>query len=454
MRKILSLLLLIWGASVLDAAPTMPPSPNDFQYSADLEGPIKQGILYQGRLSSDVLQKCASDYRDVRLFGPGDKEVPFVILENEYPNEVIETYPLEIIGYVEAADSVVITVKVPDKHLPVSLIDLGITDSDFKKKVVLHGSYDRKKWDALAEEVIYDFSSQVDLRKTTVEFAKADYRFYRIELINTRKSAGSDKSTTLKYEALDFTVNGIQDKKLRINKVDGKTGSTKERTAIHDAKIFTNFSSSLDEAHKTVIILEAALPFDKIFLEISNPYYYRSISLYHSDTGEKNSYRLLTQNSIYSFPLSGLLETKNYIGYKSSKHGYYKFVIDNRNSPPLEIKSIRFEWIQKNLYFIALDDAEKYTLCLGNNIVNRPDYDLSTFIDQNNWFRQKFVNLKTGSVRQNATYTPKTPLDKKARAEKFILTIVVTILVIGISFWLYKLLGKASSKNNSQDTKP
>lgn len=448
MKKILFFLFLLSDIATLSANPVTPLNPDDFQYCVAIEGPIKNNTLYQLRLTDDILKKSNAAYGDIRLFSQDKKEIPYGIIENEHPNEVIEIYPLEIIKYTDDKASGIIDLKLPEKYQPISLIDLDIADRDFKKDIILYGSRDGRIWDLLVKEAIYDFSSQVDLRKTEITFKKAGYRFYRIKLIDTQTAVDAGKAIKLKYESLDFSVNNIQNKKLRINKVVGKTGSKGDKIITYDEANFANFSITTDKDHNTVIILEAALPFDRIYFDISNPYYYRNLGLYYSDTGKDDSFRLLNRSSIYSFPLAGLMETKNYVAYTTVKHSYYKFVIENKNNPLLEIKNIRFQRVQKNLYFVALNGAEKYSLCFGNNVVNRPAYDLQSFISQDNWFRQKYETLSTTQVRQNVNYAPKLPIDKKAKLEKLILTAIVIAMVIGIGYWLYRL----ATKTNKQDS--
>jgi len=434
-------------AAICGAAVSL--TPNNFKYSIDMEGPIKSNSIYQVQLSSGILQKSAAGLNDIRVFDLNNNEIPYVIIENEYPDEVIETYSLEIVDYFEDKNFALITIKLPEKHQPISLIDLDIVNRDFKKNFILYGSSDMKNWDLLAEETIYDFSSQVDLRKTRIKFKKSGYRFYRIKLTDAGVKTGTDKSIKLKYEGLDFSVNNIKDKSLHINRIIGITASREDKIRVYDEKMFTDFSLNLNKDRDSVITIEADLPFDKMHFDISNAYYYREVELYFSETGKEDSYSLITRSPIYNFSLFGLNETKNYIENKQGKHKYYRIVVKNKNNPPLEVKSIRFEWLQKNLYFVALTDSGKYLLCFGNNIINRPDYDLSNFINQHNWFKQKHEKLKINQIKLNADFRQELSKDKKGQIEKIILTAIVIILVIGISFWLYKLIGKTADNKKT-----
>lgn len=445
MKKLLTaIVLLLFCAVSVEASIIL--QPENFQYCSELGEATKNNTLYQIQLTSDILQKCSADCSDLRLFAQDKNEIPYVIIDNEHPEEIIETYTLEIKDYSDGPASKVITMKMPDKYRPVSIINLDISDRDFKKTVVLYGSHDINKWDLLAKEAIYDFSSQVALRKTEIKSNKADYRYYRLEIIDDDTSVKPEKSIKLKYEGLDFSAGGLENKKLHISKITGITGSRKDNIRVYDEKSFTAFPANPDKGRNTVITLEAGLPFDKMYFDISNPYYHREISIYGSDTGKEDSYKFLTRGSIYSFPLSGMSETKNYIAYPSAKQKYYKIIIENRNNPALEIKSIKFVWVRKNLYFVSLSKPSKYSLCFGNSTVSRPNYDLASFINRNNWFNQIYEKLNTAQIIQNADFRERLPEDRKMKIEKIILIGIVILLVIGISFWLYRLMREASKK--------
>lgn len=444
------LLLSLMPLSTSDSATSLL-TPRDFQYYVDLTGRIKRNTLYKVHLSANVLKKCAAGCSDMRLFGSDHNEVPYVIIENESPGEKHESYTLKITKYTDQIDSTVITMELPEKHRPISLVDLDIADRDFLKNAALYGSHDMKSWNKLVEDTLYDFSFQVDLRKTNIQFTKSSYRYYRIKLIDAQRVGNDHPSIRLKYEGLDFSVDNLKNKKLRIHKMVASTTSKTDRTVVYDNAVFTDFSMHLDEDRNTVIILDADLPADRISFDLSHPYYYRKVSIHTSDTGKEDSYQYFTQGSIYSFPLSGFTEARNDISYPTPKHRYYKFIIENKNNPPLDVRSIKFEWVQKNLYFVALSDSWKYALYFGNGTVYRPDYDLSNFIRQDNWFEQKHEILETVPVTQNADYIPTLSKDKRTQIEKIILTGIVILLVLGIGYWLYKLTGKALKQGVSND---
>lgn len=445
MKKLFILFILV-ACCIPAAAVAAVPTPSDFSYCADLQGAVKAESLYQIHLADEIVQKAGAGFDDIRLFDTSQKETPWVVIPNVPPHETIETYPLEITGYDSDALSVTITLKLPQKHRSISVMDLKVADRDFKKRVALFGSSDGKTWQPVAEDSIYDFSSQVNVRRTKIEFAKTDYRYFRLKLTDFKPQAGAGPSIKLHYEGLDFSVNGLQKKDLRIQSVEGSTQTPSEKKPVYDLKTFDNLAPALDRDGNTVIILHADLPLDRLTFDIANPYYYRTVTVYGSSIGKEDSYQYLTSQVIYRFPLSSEQhEEKNFIEQREPKQAYYKIVIMNKNNPPLELKGLAFARVQQNLYFIALKNNERYSLCFGNPHVRRPDYDIANFVNQNTLSQNVYARVELASLRASGGPQP-TLGDRFAGMEKLVLRIVVILLVIGMGLWLYTLMKKTPEK--------
>jgi len=421
-------------------------TPADFSYCAGVRGAVKAESLYQVHLGNEIIQKAGAGLEDLRLFDASDKETPLVVIGNVPPHETIETYPLEITGYDNDASSAVVIMKLPQKHKAISILNLETSDRDFKKRIVLQGSSDNRTWEPVLEDTIYDFSSQVNVRKTKLEFAPTNARYFRLRIMDVKPQAADQPSIKLSYKDLDFSVNGVQKKDLRIHSVQGSTGMPAEKRPVYDQKTFTDLAPAQDKDGNTVIMLPAGLPVDTVSLDIANPYYYRNVYLYGSSTGKEDSWQFLANEVIYRFPLSSEQhEEKNILEHHVPKQAYYKIVVMNKSNPPLEVKAVTFSWVQQNLYFIALRSGERYSLCFGNTRIRRPDYDIARFVNQNTLSQHSFERLELSALQAGSGPSP-TLGDRVAGMEKIVLKIVVVLLVIGMGFWLYTLLKKTPEK--------
>jgi hypothetical protein len=445
MKKIAMFLLI--AVFCIPALAVAAPTPADFSYCSEVQAVIKADSLYQIHLTDDIIQKASAGLLDLRLFDSSGKETPFTVIENVPPyEETVETYPMEITGYDAGASSTVITMKLPQKHRPISLLDLDIADRDFKKHVTLSGSSDGKTWQMLVEDSVYDFTSQVNLRKTRIDFPKSEARFFRLTLTDFAPQQATQQSIKLKYEGLEFSVNEAQKKELHIHAVKGSTLIPAEKKPVYDQKSFTNLAPEPNKDGNTVIAIAAALPIDQLSIDVTNHYYYRIINLYGSTTGRDDSYRFLASQPIYRFPLSSEQhEEKNHIESNLPKYAYYKVIVMNKNNPPLDMRGITVSWIQQNLYFIALRNDERYSLCFGNQRMTRPDYDIVKFVNRNSLSRHSFEHATLAAPVQSGG--PSLTLrERLVGMEKLVLKVVVVLLVVGMGGWLYTLLKKAQEK--------
>jgi hypothetical protein len=423
------------------------PAPADFTYCSDVQGASKADSLYQVHLPEEVIRNSAPGLHDLRLFNSSGKETPFTIIENVPPyEETLETYSLEVTGYESGPASALITMKLPEKHRPVSVLDLDIADRDFRKRLVLAASRDGKTWQHLAEDSIYDFTSQVDLRKTRVEFKKTDARFFRIELAEVVQQPEAGQSIKLAYEGLEFSVLGAQKKNLRIRSVKGSTLVPAKKKPAYDRKKFTDITPALDKDGNTTIELAPALPVDQLSFDIKNHYYYRTVNIYGSATGKDDSFRLLASRAVYRFPLSpDQREEKNEIDTALPTCSHYKIVVLNKSNTPLDITAMTVSWVGKNLYFVAPANDGRYSLCYGNQRMIRPDYDIVRFVNRHtlSQFAPELAALADPVRKEGPSLTLR---ERIAGMEKPLLRIVVVLLVIGMGAWLFSLLKKRPEK--------
>ncbi len=421
----------------------------DFQYCAEVAGQAKVNALYSVHLPGEVIEKCSSGCIDLRLFGPGGREIPFVVIENVAPPEPQENYPLEITGYTPSGTEAVINMKLPEKHRPVTVLEINTSDRDFKKRAVLSTSRDNKTWRVIAEDAIYDFSSRVDLRKTRLEFKKTDDRYFRLKLTDDGGKEPGKSSIRLKYEGLDFSVEGMAKKELHIQGVRALTALYRERVPVYDSRTFPDLSAKTDKDGNTVIILNAGLPVERLSFNVADPYYSRNVAVYANAPEDDDAYRFLTRGTIYRFALDGRKEEQAFIEARSSKQASYRIVIENRGNPPLDVKTVDLSWVRQDLFFLALNDGDRHTLCFGNDTLSMPEYDIARFITRENLARHSPVSLTTSEIGVNAGFVPKAPKQKRARIEKLILTVVAVVLVIGMGSWLFTLIRKIAREKRS-----
>jgi hypothetical protein len=441
------LLALCTGPSQAYAAPV---TPGDLAYCADVQGPFVKDSLYRVHLPDDVVIGSLPDFGDLRLFDFSGRETPAVVIGNVPVADAVETYRMEITGYEDARGSKTIFVKLPERRRPISSMNIHTDDRDFRKAISIAASRDGKTWRVIAEDRIYDVSSVVPLRKTKIDFPGTDARFFRMTMTDLEPPAAGPDSISLDYQGqgrIQFKAGRKQKKEITIRSVEGMTSVPAEKMPVYDSKTFENLSPVQDKDGNTVIELQAGLPAERVSLDIADTHYYRNVYLYGSATGKEGTYSLIASRPLYRFPLTGSeQESMNTLDLHASKNTYYMIIIENKNNQPLDVRRVSLSWVQMNLYFISPVDAKAYVLCFGNAQLSKPEYDIAHFINQSTLSRhspelRNLSPVRTSGAVQRGELRAR---ESKFPTEKTILKIIVTLLVIGLGWWLFSLIRKSA----------
>lgn len=417
--------------------------PENFTHRAQIQGDTARGNLYRIHLAGDILQHCVRNCGDIRLFDADSHEVPYVIVETKIDHKR-ESYDVELIDFKEDPDGAALTLKMPDKSDQINNLKINTSNRDFRIDVTLYGSDDRNNWSSVMSDVIYDFSSQVDIRKTEIRTPALHFKYLMLKMSYGAGKGAGDR-INLKYNGLDFSASGPQFNNIRINKILAEVVAEGDTEPVYDWMPVSTYSVEKGKKSETMIIVNTGIPLQRIYLDVANPYYFRRVTIFWDDKG-KTYPREVGRGAIYRFPIGRKQEAKDYIDLTSCRKGFYKVVIENDGNPPPDIKGIRLGWIQKQLFFVALRDSEKYVLSVGSDAAEAQNYDLIQFVNDQNWNKLNSQPLSLSSAIQTVSYRPAVRDDKKATIEKIILIFIVMVLMTVMGFWLYVLLRRTSGK--------
>ncbi|MCX5791531.1 MAG: DUF3999 family protein, partial [Elusimicrobia bacterium] len=405
---------------------------------------MKAGALYRVDLNAEVLRNCAPGQPDIRLFAPDGAEVPYSLVKAEYVKKAAETYAAEITGYQADGREAVLEFSLNGRFLPVTSVELSIADRDFRKDAEVFGSADGKNWSRLGAGAIYDYSSQVDLRRTRLDFPRSAHRFYRLKLRDTEEQPARGKTVSLKYDGIDLNITGGKGLKLRIDGVTARTGGQDSVVGVYDEASFEPSAAGENRDNTSYIVINKGLPFDKVEFAVEDGFFVREFTAWYSDTGAEDSYRRLAGGNIFRFPSGWPDGERTSAEISSPGHAFYKFVFNNRNNPPLRVKSLRFKWLRRSVYFIAPAAMPSLTVAYGRPDTAPPAYDVENFVNQGNWEQRTALALRLGAPVLTPGYSPEAPADKKTKTEKDLLTGILVLVVAGMGFWLFNLLKKIS----------
>lgn len=420
--------------------------PSNFSRYAAVDGAVAAGAIYRVDLPAGVLRGCQPGQTDLRLFAPDGTEVPYVLVRSEYLKTADQTYAAEITGYSADGREAVLDFRLNGQFSPVTSVRLDVADRDFRKEAELLASPDGKAWTRLAAGSVYDYSSQVALRRTQLDFPPSAHRFYRLRLRDTEEAGRGGKTVALKYDGIDFSVTGGKGVKLKINGVAARTGGYNSRVGVYDEELYTPSAAGEAADGSSYVAINGGVPFERVEFGVEDAFFTRDFSAWYSETGEDGSYRGLGSGNIYRFPPGWPDGEHAWAELSSPGYPYYKFVFANRNNPPLRVKNVRLKWLRRSLYFIAPADLAGLRLAFGRPGTARPVYDVERFVNQDNWEKREAKELRLGEILLTEGYSPEAPADRKGRMEKNLLTGIIVLVAAGMGYWLYRLLQKASAK--------
>ena len=442
-RVLLPCLLAAFLAAVFAQPPL---TPVNFRQRAELAGSFRAGALYQVPLPAEFMRASAAGLADVRLYGPDGREVPYVIIPHRLPPDAVSTCALKLVEYDQAGPEARLTVEVPEECPSVAEITMEVSDRDFKKQVTVEAGDDKKTWQPVAEDVIYDFTSQVDLRRTTLRFPATGARYLRLTLRDAPPE-GEEAGLTLslRSEGLDLSFNRVRGKKLSIQGFRAVAAPVSGQQTLYDRQVFTGLTPERGERGSTVIVVSADLPADSMLFDIANPAYCRTVAISGSNSGRDDSYAWLKSDRIHAFPGAERDETQNRLELSADVTPFYRIVIENGDNPPLDVRSVTLEWVRRDLYFVAPAAGAGYALYTGQPKAARPFYDTGEFVNARNWFTRNAGAAALGPVRANDRYEPGLAEPDRARVERIGLIIVVITLMVVLGWWIVRLVRKGAS---------
>ena len=250
---------------------------------------------------------------------------------------------------------------------------------------------------------------------------------------------------SLRYEGLEFKVDGRNASSFRIDRVMGQSPAKARVNRILDTASFKNPSVTTDKNKDTLVHLGGLnLPIETISFDVENPYYFRAVEVWAADVDKEDAYRRVSGGTIYRVP--NMNKSENVITCSLPQTRYVRLKIINRDNPALQVRKAEVAWFRQNLYFIP-EAGKSYSLYFGDENLSTPDYEVGHFIPSDAAKRREFRQLAYGAVQKNPPYNPKAARPKKEAFEKNTLQVVILIIVAGMGFWAYRLMRNLKAGN-------
>jgi hypothetical protein len=418
------------------------PLPSDFRAVAVVQGDSAPNVPVRVALPQEVISKTRGDFADLRLFDDAGQETPYVIYRQTRARQAPVSFPFEVVSYNDAEASEEIVVKRPDYAGAFREIEFIITGSDFKKLVQVEAGSDGDSLQTVASDAIFDFSSRVDLRKTSVSLPETDADYLRVLLRDDAEPRPDSPEMRLSYEGLEFSTTGTGVGPFRVNRILGWTGERRQAEHFYDRVTIQEPKSVLDKEGNTIVYPVVRLPVVSITFDVENPYYYRRIQLLTAVEDRDEDYRVARSGLIYRMP--GMAESEDTLEF-SYPTSYLRLKVLNGDNPPLRLRSVEIAWVRRNLYFVPEADRS-YELYLGSDVVRQPRYELERLIPSDHTKLRQYAAMSLSGLRNNPKYDPQLRPATRETVERTVFAVLVVALVCALALWAFRLLKRMPVK--------
>lgn len=386
----------------------------NYDYQRDIKNVSEQ--WHKLILPNDIFGKIQYNMSDVRIFGINTNndtiETPYIlrVYEEKTSKKEVE---FKTINASFNSKGFYYTLTIPSEET-INQIELQFTQQNFDWQVTLEGSQNQKEWFTIVEDyrVLSIKNELTDFKFTKIIFPNSNYQFFRIS-INSKEKPELMSAKLYIQETTAGVFNSYTS--LQTQPIENKE------------KKLTEFDLNLD----------VPLPISHIKINVTDSIdYYRYFTIKYlvdsikTEQGWKYNYNTLTSGTLNSLE-------NNEFKVNSTPVKKLKFIIHNQDNRPLTISSIEIKGYVYELIARFTEQAN-YFLVYGNQKNNKPNYDISQFIEK---IPESLSPLELGNEQ---TIQKTTASKSKALFENsFWLWLIISITIIMLGGFTLKMVRKS-----------
>jgi len=456
MRPAIHRVLVCSLLSVLCAAATPAlADESEFQYSKEVKAPpLKQEDLLSIRLDTEVFSSTQDKLADVRLLDSEGKTVPYLLrkVQTTRARATRTAWPARQLSAQPLADGgLEITVHIDEDEKVPHFNGLSLISPlrDFEQRVRVFTSADGKQWEPAGEEaVIFDYSRYMDVRNDGVSFPETAARHFRIVIDNvtveqqsellalTRRLRGKEET-----ERTEEVV--IERRPFRIDHIEFWREVEHDRSTGDEKTTYPAAGHRVEQDKKkqqTIVYVDVRRqPLTSLELETPDRNFSRHAAVeVERVQGVKKTWEKIGEGTLSRVDFKNLKREKLSISFPETRHSQYRLVIDDRDSPPLEVAGIKAEGNVYEVVYLA-GPARHDQLVYGSTDAEPAIYDTAAFQEL---LRERFRPEQAELGPQTPRLAGSAPAFKWSKLinNPLLLGGVITLLVIGLGWGLYRAM--------------
>jgi hypothetical protein len=440
----------------------------DDRYSKPIDLPEITGEeLVAVPLDSDIYAASSPDFPDLRLVTADKKEVAYVVRRAQAKRtrterQVWDATDLALKPLDDGGLEITFRSNLDRHPQPPQGIVFHSPLRNFEHHVKIEASTDGENWQTLVEDgLIFDYSQFMDVRNLNVDLQVPEDdkpSYYRITIAdvtqeqqsqllelsrNVQGGAETDRTEKTVINRQPFRIDNIElwhDKVVRDVSVDAE-----DEYPIELFKIETD-----DKTKQTNIFLTSQRePLTEITLEIPDRNFSRNARIeIPVDSGANRSWVMIATAPLSRLDFRTLKRESLTLSFPETRSEEYRVVIENRDSPPLDITAAKARGHVYQIVFLA-DSAGKYEINYGGKL-RAPNYDTAV-LDAT--LRRDFQPLAATLGPQSITEMlpePAKPFLERMLNDAWLLSLLIGVLVLILAFGLYRATRNLDQLSDSE----
>ena len=396
-------------------------------------------------LDEAVFDAASAGYANLRVVDEENREASLLVrprtrVKKVVRLQILRTKNVDLARRDDNSASLVVEVEggAPGPA-PHALVVLS-AQRNFEKKVSVFGSNDRETWELLAaDQAVFDYSKNVDLKNTRVDFPPASYLYYRVD-ISTLSESEVTPLTTLARETragVEFSEKEHMSFRRKDFRIDGVVLEQNIERTTSDGRFPRAYELREVEVEQKVLETQVSFetgraPLTGLVLTTDSRNFSRRVKVEgYDETPGASGWRNVAAGTISSIRLGSLVRDSLDINFgRALRYPRYRLTIVNEDNPSLLSVGVTARGEVHEGVFLC-EPRRAYRLLYGAKAMKAPSYDTAAVLGGT--LRADMDVYSLGRQEDNPDYS--SSLLARAGAGRILLGIAVVLMVV-LLIWL------------------
>ena len=391
---------------------------SEWQFSKPVESTTSNDGYMRVSVDGEVYRRSQRSLADLRLVDDLGKESPYSI-DAQRESTTVESYEPKIFNRALLPDAYSTLTLDFEQETESNTLVLETSSRNFKRRVEIAGSNDRKQWLVLkADGYIFDFSGDQKIHLTAIKYPDSKYRYLQVKVWN-----GKEEPLTIEGASLS------------------RVKTTQARRAVRGVRLHSREEDAKLKA--TVCVLDLTyenLPADFLTIDTPEENFSRMVEIQAGN--DLKLWESAQQGDLYRFRTDKYSVEKKTLRFPEVRCRYVKLLVYNHDDPPLKLAAFEVQGVEEDLVCRTQPDR-RYSLYYGNPQAHAPRYDFERL--KNYLSLETITRVRLGSESENDSFRPSGPKRPWTERQPVLFWGVLVLMVFGLGAYIVRLMMKVKT---------